>query len=227
MLKILDIHTHHPAPQPEALVCVTPENFNPIEGQLYSVGIHPWETINDISDDTWKAFEEACRHPQVRAVGECGIDLVKGGPLFKQMQVMKRQIDLSEELQKPLVIHNVHAHDIIIGMKKDMKPTQNWLIHGFRGKPTVARMLTDAGIWLSFNDKFNDAAVPEVPTDLLLAETDESSTPITEIITALSSLRGHDLTEEIVNNANRFLSLDSMMAQNFNVGTCLSAVNLK
>ncbi len=212
MLKILDIHTHRPAPQPEALVCVTPENFNPIEGQLYSVGIHPWETVNDISDDTWRAFEEACRHPQVRAVGECGIDLVKGGPLFKQMQVMKRQIDLSEELHKPLVIHNVHAHDIIIGMKKDMKPTQNWLIHGFRGKPTVARMLTDAGIWLSFNDKFNDAAVPEVPTDLLLAETDESSTPITEIITALSSLRGHDLTEEIVNNACRFLAPDSRMA---------------
>lgn len=210
MLKILDIHTHHPAPQPEALVCVTPENFNPIEGQLYSVGIHPWDTINDISDDTWKAFEEACRHPQVRAVGECGIDLVKGGPLFKQMQVMKRQIDLSEELQKPLVIHNVHAHDIIIGMKKDMKPTQNWLVHGFRGKPTVAGMLTDAGIWLSFNDKFNDAAVPQVPIDLLLAETDESSTPITDIITALSSLRGHDLTDDIVRNARRFIALDSI-----------------
>lgn len=213
MLKILDIHTHHPAPQPEALVCVTPENFNPIEGQLYSVGIHPWDTINDISDDTWKAFEEACRHPQVRAVGECGIDLVKGGPLFKQMQVMKRQIDLSEELQKPLVIHNVHAHDIIIGMKKDMKPTQNWLVHGFRGKPTVAGMLTDAGIWLSFNDKFNDAAVPQVPIDLLLAETDESSTPITEIITALSSLRGHDLTDDIVRNARRFLALDSITTE--------------
>lgn len=213
MLKILDIHTHHPAPQPEALVCVTPENFNPMEGQLYSVGIHPWDTINDISDATWKALEEACRHPQVRAVGECGIDLVKGGPLFKQMQVMKRQIDLSEELQKPLVIHNVHAHDIIIGMKKDMKPTQNWLVHGFRGKPTVAGMLTDAGIWISFNDKFNDAAVPQVPIDLLLAETDESSTPITEIITALSSLRGHDLTDDIVRNARRFLALDSITTE--------------
>ena len=138
---------------------------------------------------------------------------MKGGPLFKQMQVMKRQIDLSEELQKPLVIHNVHAHDIIIGMKKDMKPTQNWLVHGFRGKPTVAGMLTDAGIWLSFNDKFNDAAVPQVPIDLLLAETDESSTPITEIITALSSLRGHDLTDDIVRNARRFLALDSITTE--------------
>ena len=205
MQNIIDIHTHHPAPQPEALVCVTPEDFSPIEGQLYSVGIHPWETGNEITEEIWHRFDEACRHPQVAAIGECGIDLVKGGPLFRQMQVMKRQIDLSEELEKPLVIHNVHAHDIIIGLKKDLKPAQQWMIHGFRGKPTVATMLTDNGIWLSFNDKFNDAAVSKTPEELILAETDESETPIADIITTLSSLKGHDLTGTIIANTRKFL----------------------
>lgn len=209
MHTILDIHTHHPAPQPDAVICATPDNFMPLDGQLYSVGIHPWDTPAGISEETWKKFEEACRHPAVKAIGECGIDLVKGGPLFRQMQVMKRQIDLSEELGKPLIIHNVHAHDVIIGLKKDLKPAQQWLVHGFRGKPTVARMLTDAGIWLSFNDRFNDASVSQIPGELILAETDESDAPISDIITSLSSLRGHDMTEEIISNARRFLSLDS------------------
>lgn len=205
MNNIIDIHTHHTAPQPEALISVSPENFNPIPNQFYSVGIHPWETNNEISEDSWKLFEETCRHPQVLAVGECGIDLVKGGPLFRQMQVMKRQIDLSEELGKPLVIHNVHAHDIIIGMKKDMKPQQEWMVHGFRGKPTVAEMLTDAGIWISFGDRHNDNAVPVVPSELILAETDESATSIGDIITALSTLRSEDLMPVIISNTRRFL----------------------
>lgn len=205
---ILDIHTHHPAPCPGAVVCVTPEEFNPLEGQLYSVGIHPWVTLDDVSDETWNQLERAASHPQVVALGECGIDLVKGGPLYRQILVMKRQIELSESLGKPLVVHCVHAHDIIIGLKKDMQPSRNWVIHGFRGKPTVARMLTDKGIWLSFGDKFNDASVREVPAGRLLAETDESDLSINDIITRLSVLAGHDLTPDIEKDSRLFLGLD-------------------
>ncbi len=205
---ILDIHTHHPAPCPGAVVCVTPEEFNPLEGQLYSVGIHPWSTLDDISEDTWAQLEQAAAHPQVVAIGECGIDLVKGGPLYRQMQVMKRQIELSESLGKPLVVHCVHAHDIIIGLKKDLQPVQNWAVHGFRGKPTVAKMLTDKGIWLSFGDKYNDSSVREVPAGMLLAETDESDLPISDIITRLSVLVGRDLTKEIEKDSRLFLGLD-------------------
>ena len=209
MYTILDIHTHHPAPQPNAVVCVSPDDFNPIENQLYSVGIHPWKTADALSDDILEKLEAAAEHPQVVAIGECGSDKIQGGPLFRQMQVMRRQIELSEKVGKPLIIHNVHAQDIIIGVKKDLNPTQPWLVHGFRGKPTIAKMLTDTGIWLSFNDKFNDMSVTETPIQFMLAETDESETPIADIITKLSSLKGEDLTATISENAARFLSLNS------------------
>lgn len=204
---ILNIHTHRSAPQFEALVCTGPADFKPIEGQLYSVGIHPWRTREPISEDEWKLFEEVCRDPQVAAIGECGVDLLKGGPLYAQIQVMRRQIKLSEDLGKPLVIHNVHAHDIIIGLKRDIKPEQSWMVHGFRGKPTVARMLTDAGIWVSFGPKFNDLAVAEVPVEMMLAETDDTDVSISDVITPLSVLKGHDLTVEIGCNSSRFLNL--------------------
>lgn len=207
MFKIFDIHTHHEAPQPNAVVCKTPDGFDPLEGQLYSVGIHPWLTCGDIPESLWIKLEEAAHHPQVAAIGECGIDLIKGGPLYKQMLVMKRQIELSEQVKKPLVIHCVHAHDLIIGLKKDLKPTQKWLIHGFRGKPTVASMFCDADISLSFGEKFNYESVGRVPQGMLLAETDESSLPIEEIINKLSVIAGRDLFPEIVAASGLFLGL--------------------
>ena len=207
--KILDIHTHRHAPQPDAVVCVSPENFNPIDNQLYSVGIHPWLTAEGIPDELWDALEEAAKHPQVVAIGECGIDLVKGGPLYKQMLVMKRQVELSERIGKPLIIHCVHAHDIVIGLKKDLKPTQKWLVHGFRGKPTVAAMFCKAGIALSFGDKYNDSSVKDVPEGMLFAETDESEVSIEEIITRLSVLAGRDLTPEIARDSALFLGMEN------------------
>lgn len=208
-MKIIDIHTHHPAPQPEAVICVSPEDFNPMEGQLYSVGIHPWATTGSIPEELWETLEAAAMHPQVVAIGECGIDLVKGGPLFQQMLVMKRQVDLSERLGKPVVLHCVHAHDIVIGMKKDLKPTQNWLVHGFRGKPTVAEMFTDAGISLSFGASFNERSVGVVPEGMLLAETDEADMPIEEIITRLSVLSGRELRQEVEEATARFLGIEN------------------
>lgn len=210
MQDILDIHTHHPAPQPDALVCATPEDFSPVEGQMYSVGIHPWSTSEDIPDETWTLFENVCANPQVAAIGECGIDLTKGGPLFRQMLVMRRQIELSETLGKPLVIHNVRAHNIIIGLKKELKPRQNWMVHGFRGKPTVAKMLTDCGIWLSFGARFNEAAVSDVPAEWMLAETDDDSVVISDVIKKLSEIRGTDLTSQIVLNSCNFLNLQKI-----------------
>lgn len=202
---ILDIHTHHAPLLPHAVVATSPEDFNPIDGQLYSVGIHPWRTSDDVCEETWRALEEAAKHPRVVAIGECGIDLTKGGPLFKQMQVFRRQIEISEKTGKPLVIHNVRAHDIIIGLHADLKPSQNWLIHGFRAKPSVARMFTQRGIWLSFGPLFNADTVREMPYELLLTETDDSDSTIRDVITAVSSIRGTDMTQHIISASSSFL----------------------
>ena len=206
---ILDIHTHHPAPQPCGVIAVNPSEFQPIPDQFYSIGIHPWDTGGEINEDTWESMEKYASDPQVVAIGECGIDLLKGGPLFKQMQVFKRQIDLSEKIHKPLIIHDVRAHDVIVGLKRDLKPTQQWMVHGFRGKPTVAKMLNDAGIWLSFGEKFNPLSLQSVPIEMILAETDESEMSIFEIIKTLSAVKGTDLTQDIARNVGRFINFAS------------------
>ena len=205
MTLCLDIHTHHPAPQPQAVVSVGIEDFNPIEGQYYSVGIHPWQTTRNITVEEWAQLDRIAALPCVVAIGECGIDKLKGGPMFRQLLVWKHQIELSEKLGKPLIVHDVKAHDIIVGIKKDMLPTQPWVVHGLRAKPTVAKMLTDEGMFISFGEKFNPDTPAAVPQNLLLAETDESQLTIEEIIANLSTNLSMDMLPLIAANTQRFL----------------------
>ena len=208
MIRCLDIHTHHPAPQPLAVISVGVDDFNPLEGQMYSLGIHPWLTTQSVTPETWAKFEELAALPSVVAIGECGIDKLKGGLLYKQLIVLQRQIEISEKLAKPLILHDVKAHDVIVGLKRDLNPKQKWLVHGFRYKPTVARMMTDAGIFLSFGESFNADSLKGTPKNLILAETDESTLTIQEIIANLGNSLGmgdQDIMNLIAENTNNFL----------------------
>lgn len=173
----------------------------------FSVGIHPWLTADNsgIPEAQFSRLEEAARLPQVRAIGECGIDLLKGGAMFRQLQLFKRQMELSETIGKPMIIHDVKADDILLGLHRDLKPRQNWAIHGFRGKPGAARMLLSAGCYLSFGEKFNAETLKMTPSDRILAETDESEKPIEEIIALLSEARGENLRPQIARNTLTFL----------------------
>lgn len=212
-METLDIHTHHPAPQPEGIVALrlSVDREMPIllKTQLYSTGVHPWDTTCEIPEKEWKELERLAADSGVVAIGECGVDLTpKGGPLFRQLQVFKRQVEISERLGKPMVIHDVKAHDIIAGARRDMKPAQNWAIHGFRRKPEVAQMLLRAGCYLSFGPEFNPETLFSTPEDRILAETDESDIDIHEVIARLSNAYGKDLTQVIAANTRRFLGLD-------------------
>lgn len=210
-MMIKDIHTHKGAPQPEGVISVSPNGFNPEEGQLYSVGIHPWETKEGNLERMFPRLEEVAQHPQVVAIGECGYDALKGGPAFRQLQVFHQQIELSERIKKGVIIHDVKAHDIIVGLRKDLRATQPWVIHGFRGKPTVAEMLLKSGCWIGFGENFNPETlryVLEKARNRILAETDESILSIEEIISRMSEEIGEDLTSQIIENTNSFFELE-------------------
>lgn len=202
---ILDIHTHRLPPYPEGVISLRTFDSPLAEGQLYSAGIHPWDTTDGPSVDALARLEKLAENSQIVMIGECGVDPAKGGPMFRQLQILKAQIDLSERLKKPLILHCVKSADVIMGLKRDLNPSQPWIIHGFRGKPQQARQLTDKGIYLSFGEKFNSDTVMAMPEDMILAETDESILSITEIIGSLSQAANRDLTPQIAANTKRFL----------------------
>ncbi len=203
-MRILDIHTHKPAPRPEALVCVAPENFSPAEGQLYSVGVHPWDEADPAP--RLDALAALASRPEVAAIGEAGLDLAKGAPMYRQLLTFRRQVEISEEVEKPLIVHCVKTVDMIAGLRRDLRPRQPWVMHGFRGKPAAASQLLRCGCWLSFGERFNPETLRMIPADFLLAETDCSEKSIEEIIAALSEARQEDVMALAAANAARLLS---------------------
>lgn len=209
---ILDCHTHGDAPRPEAIISTSPIGFVATGHQLWSVGLHPWDLplfCGDslrIKDEIWVEMVAAAASPAVAAIGECGIDIPKGGLLATQMLAFRKQALLAERLQKPLIIHSVKAHDIITGMKKDLNPSQPWIIHGFRNKPTIAEIFLKAGCWLSFGEKFSPESLDITPTDRILAETDESTLSIDMIIARLEESAQKPLREHIIANGKIFNS---------------------
>lgn len=192
------------------MISLGPSGFEPVEGQLYSVGIHPWDSMQAPSAEIIADLERVAALPCVAAIGECGYDALKGGPAFRQLQLFKKHVEISEALGKPMVIHDVKGHDIIIGLRRDLAPKQKWTVHGMRNNANVARMLLVAGLWISFGEKFNQDALKMVLQEWperLLVETDESQLSIEEIISNISATAGRDLTELLEKNTKEFLGI--------------------
>ncbi|MDE7380735.1 MAG: TatD family hydrolase [Muribaculaceae bacterium] len=208
---ILDVHTHHPSPQPQGIIAL--DIMNPGSGeliadgeQLYSAGIHPWSTVREIEDEEWRHLEKTAAAPNVVMIGETGIDTLRGGPLFRQMNIFRRHVELSERLGKPLILHIVKAHDQILGLRKELRAEMPWIVHGFRGKPGIARRYVDAGFYLSFGDLYNEDSLRQTPQDRILAETDESPKDIEDIIARLSiTLNSPSLRNQLVTNLSHIL----------------------
>lgn len=206
-MMILDIHSHHGQPYPQGVISTSPLAFTPVLGQLYSLGIHPWDTDGDFSS-ALEALAEAAFHPQTAAIGECGIDTLRGGPMFRQMQAFRVCIDISEKACRPLVIHCVRAWDTILAMKKEINPRQTWIIHGFRGKPQLMSTLVGKGIMLSYGSRFDSDSLRLTPRGMLLAETDVSAESIEEIIAMQSEAAGEDLLTVVAANTGRLTGRD-------------------
>jgi TatD DNase family protein len=187
---ITKFHSHETAAE-NAIISVDVNDFKPQYGKTYSVGIHPWH-IGDDWQQQVEQLAEAAQHQLVVAIGETGLDSLKGAPLEVQEQVMQAHINIAAAAEKPLIIHCVRTSQQILKMWRDNPQAHNvaWVIHGFRGNENVARELLNAGFYLSFGSKFNEQALTITPLDHLLVETDdEPSVSINEVFETIAKAK--------------------------------------
>lgn len=188
-LPLFDLHTHHHGRR-NAVINLAPGEL-PEPGFIYSAGLHPWDT--DLSDADARLDEvlRLSRLPEVVAIGECGIDCLRGASPDRQESLFRRQVEISELSGKPMILHVVKAFPEIIRLRKELQPAQRWIIHGFRGKPQLAGELLRAGFDISLGEHFNHASAEMIPPGRLYVETDESTLPIEEIASRLPHSTEH------------------------------------
>lgn len=180
-MELLDIHTHHLPEEPaQAMFSCLPREFDPVPGGYYSVGLHPWYLSSDYEKE-WNHLVETALHPQVLAIGEAGLDRIVETDFGLQQQVFIRQMELSEQIGKPLVIHAVRTTSDLIGLKKKYRPRMPWIIHGFRANESVARELLRHGFYLSYGEKYQTDALLATPVERLFIETDESAADVHQL----------------------------------------------
>ncbi len=207
-MDIIDFHTHnHEASR--ALISVDPREFDPLPGKWSSVGYHPWQDVASLTEDDFDLLDSCARHAQVLAIGETGMDALRGCGLDIQAQVTERHLRLAADLNKPAIIHCVRtAQNILAVRRKAGLTTVPMVIHGFRGNEHVAQTLLKAGCYLSFGPRFNPAALQATPTHRLFIESDDSSTPIREVASLVADVLGispQEVESIVASNASTLL----------------------
>lgn len=170
-----DIHTHTPG-KPHSIYSLmpgeNPDSVSTAEGMAFSAGIHPWDTDKPGLPERMEILRSLAADPRVVAIGECGLDALRGAPLDIQETIFKEQALLAEETGKPLIIHCVRATDRLLRLHSQLRPHSLWIIHGFRGKPQTAAQLARKGIALSLGKIYNSSVTAAVPPQLIYRESD-------------------------------------------------------
>ena len=190
----LNIHTHH-IEADDAIIQV--ENLiidseisdeiwikqieNSLPNQFFSAGLHPWYLKEGQLEADLTLLRRILAHPKVLFLGECGLDKICQTDWTFQINVFKTQIQIAEELQKPIVIHCVRAFSEIIQIKKLLRPRLPWLIHGFNNNEQILNQLIQHQLYISLG-----AALLSIPIKQLFLETDDKNCTISSIFVAAS-----------------------------------------
>ncbi|MEK7569288.1 MAG: TatD family hydrolase [Patescibacteria group bacterium] len=165
------------------------------EGVYAIVGLHPIHTSASFHDKhefgeggteftsrgesfDKAAYRELLKNPKVVGVGECGLDYYRLDPdsIEKQKKMFIEQIELANEVGKPLMLHVRAAYaDALEILKKHAKIKGD--VHFFAGSIEEAKAFLDFGFTISFTGVITftrdyDDLIRSFPLDMILSETD-------------------------------------------------------
>ena len=198
----VDIHTHSAKTDGNLIQIVNLEleQACPQHG-FFSYGIHPWalESTNFQEEKALQTLEEKLKLPQVIALGEAGLDKMHKATFERQITLFERQIELSETLQKPMILHDVRSHNEIIALRKKHKAQQPWILHGFNGTEQDVRQLIGQEIYLSvgesvlYPERKIYKSLKNIDLNYLFLETDMAEIGIEIVYEAAAKLLEMDL----------------------------------
>jgi TatD DNase family protein len=160
--------------------CIDSVNLANKYNMFYAaVGIHP-EYADKFDEQTLDELKKLSKNEKVKAIGEIGLDYYydENPPREIQKKVFIKQMELAQEINLPVIIHDRDAHEDTLSIIKQFKGVRGE-IHCFSGSVEFARECLKLGYYIGFtgvvtfkNAKKVIEVVKEVPLDKILVETD-------------------------------------------------------
>ncbi len=147
----------------------------------FTLGCHPHQakTWNKTSSATLTDFIEEKRPI---AIGETGLDFNRNfSTRSEQIYAFEEQIEIAQEYHLPLYLHERNAHSELLNILKQHHPNcVRGIIHCFTGTKEELAAYLDLGLYIGVTGWVCDErrgqslqkAIPHIPTDKLLLETD-------------------------------------------------------
>ena len=152
------------------------EIANKYDNVFCTVGCHPHEA-SKMKNGYLNTIEDMCKHDKVIAIGETGLDyFYNHSSKSIQKKIFIDQIELSNNLNLPIVIHNRESDKDLLEILKRFKP--KGVIHCFSGNLKMAKEVTNLGLLISFTGiitfkNFNHIDVIEkIDLNNIMVETD-------------------------------------------------------
>ncbi len=154
-----------------------------------AVGVHP-NSAEPWNSQSVKSLFRLCSNPKVLAIGEIGLDYYRDRTSHElQQQVLKEQLALAAEVDKPVILHCRNAFEDLIKILMDWleKLPQSALrlkecpgvMHSFAGDFEQAKNAVHSGFLLGINGNITFKKADQIKTviqmvgiDHLLLETD-------------------------------------------------------
>lgn len=180
----LNFHAHQQKPAENEIVIQSLFLQDDLIAQMsdkifFTAGLHPWHANVLSKTEVKNRLKDLINSKTIIAVGETGMDKLKGPGLEIQIEIFKQHIEIAEEYNLPLIVHSVKANNEVLKLKRDLKSKIPWVIHHFNGSKQMAFDLIENGFYLSVchhikssNSKLSEY-FHDLPLEKIFLETDD------------------------------------------------------
>ncbi len=197
------------------------------------IGWHPVDAI-DCTQQDLEWIEQLASHPKIVGIGETGLDYYwDKSPKDVQQELFRKQIQLAQKINLPIVIHNRDATgDVVQILREENAASVGGVMHCFSGSVETARECIAMNFMISLGGPvtFKNARLPkEVATEIalehLMIETDapylaphphrgKRNEPafvplVAEEIARLKGLTIEEIAQATTANAKKFFGIDN------------------
>jgi TatD DNase family protein len=199
-VPFINIHSHHIPVDVHEMAIVNYSNDDSAKdltkNEYWSAGLHPWFLDEEKDEINWDQVCKWAVSNKIIAIGECGLDKLRGPSIQVQEKVFIKHIELSIQTGLPLIIHCVKAYDLLLQIRKKFTKTPCWIVHGFKGKEDLANQLIEKDIKLSFGAALLEEqnlklhmALKSIDLSHVFFETDDQRLNVSDIYQKASDIR--------------------------------------